>query len=94
MWKVLTLFKFNPAGLPSDRKVFNSKYCANLEILEHTIPLYEPDIGLLFGKEGNGVAGHSPLSASWSAVLPEDSSIPAEDERITFSKLSLYHSNE
>lgn len=21
MWKVLTLFKFNPAGLPRDRKV-------------------------------------------------------------------------
>ena len=47
--------------------------------------MYEPDVGLLFGKEGNGDAGHSPLSASWSAVLSEDSSIPSEDERITFS---------
>lgn len=76
MWKVLTLFKFNPAGLPRDRKV-----------LEETIPLYEPDLGLLFGKnEGNGGdATHSPLSASWSAVLPQDAQVPAEDERIIYS---------
>ena len=94
MWKVLTLFKFNPAGLPSNRKVFNSKDCCNCELLEYTIPLYGPDIELLFGKEENGDAGHSPLSASWSAVLPEDSSIPAEDERITFSTSLLYDSNE
>lgn len=55
--------------------------------MEDTIPLYEPDVGLLFGNEANGYAGHSPLSASWSAVLPEDSYIPAEDERITFSMI-------
>ena len=55
-------------------------------MLEYTIPLYEPDVGLLFGGEGsNGDAGHSPLSGSWSAVLPEDTQIPSEDERITFS---------
>jgi len=65
-----------------------------LELLEYTVPLYEPDVGLLFGNEGNGDAGHSPLSASWSAVLHEDPSIPAEDERITFSMSSLYDSNE
>ena len=52
--------------------------------------MYEPDVGLLFGKEGNGDAGHSPLSASWSAILPEDSSIPSEDERIAFSMAPIY----
>jgi hypothetical protein len=62
--------------------------------LEHTIPLYQPDVGLLFGRNGNGDAGHSPLSASWSAVLPEDSQIPLEDERITFSTFALYNTNE
>jgi len=52
--------------------------------------LFEPDLGLLFGKGGSGGEenGHSPLSASWSTVLPESPSgeqVPAEDERITCS---------
>jgi hypothetical protein len=63
-------------------------------LLEYTIPLYEPDVELLFGREGNGDAGHSPLSASWSAVLSDDSQIPAEDERITFSIAFLWFTNE
>lgn len=54
--------------------------------MEHTVPLYEPDVGLLFGGEENGDAVYSALSASWSAVLHEDSQLPAEDERIAFSK--------
>jgi hypothetical protein len=29
MWKVLTLFKFNPAGLPKDRKVLYLVEVAN-----------------------------------------------------------------
>lgn len=63
----------------------------NTKLLEATIPLYEPDVGLLFGREEIGDAGHSPMSASWSAVLPEDSRIPAEDERIAFSMSIFCH---
>jgi hypothetical protein len=44
---------------------------------------------LLFGKETNDDAGHSPLSASWSAVLPQDAQLPAKDEQITYSTLPL-----
>lgn len=55
--------------------------------LEQTIPLYEPDFGLLFGGEGNGGSRRSPLSESWAAVLPPDDRLPAEDERMTFSMI-------
>jgi hypothetical protein len=56
-------------------------------VLETTIPLYEPDLELLFAEEGNnGDAGHSPLSASWSAVIPkEESLLPHPKYRMTFS---------
>jgi hypothetical protein len=62
--------------------------------LEYTIPLYKPDVGLLFGNEANGHVGHSSLSGSWSAVLPEEPHIPAEDERITFSMILLYSADD
>ena len=62
--------------------------------MEYTIPLYKPDVGLLFGNEANGDVGHSPLSGSWSAILPEESHIPTEDERITFSMILLYSADD
>jgi len=87
MWKVLTLFKFNPAGLPRDRRVNTLSLCWWLmKELEETIPLYEPDLSLLFGMEKNGGAKRSsPLSESWAALLPHDDRLPGEDERMTFS---------
>lgn len=58
-------------------------------MLEETIPLFEPDLGLLFGKNdvNGGDTSHSPLSESWSTVPPQDTQLPAEDERITCSNL-------
>ena len=56
-----------------------------MQELEQTIPLYEPDFGLLFGEEGNGDSRRSPLSESWAAVLPQDDPLPTDDERMTFS---------
>jgi hypothetical protein len=56
------------------------------QMLQHTIPSYDPDMELLFGQEGNGTL----LSASWATVTPVDMSLlSADDERITFS-MSLF----
>jgi len=86
MWKVLTCFKFNPAGLPRNRKVCFRVSVSLTKILEQTIPRYLPDTELLFGETTDDAKRHSPLSESWSTVIPDEvSQLPGAEERIAFS---------